>query len=188
MDIMLATPLTSLTFLDYPDPAEHALIINFIGCPHACPHCHNAFLQNKQGLTLAASAADSLSGRYVQFSSHEDALVEIAKQLRRVHTNKLVLQGGEPLLSGANLAFTKYLCRQPQYDVCVYTGYDVDYVRSVRLEGFTYLKCGTFDIETVRPSYKNDEEMVLASSGQEFYDHEFRQISTDGILKFAHNN
>lgn len=184
MNIELATPLTTLSFQDYPDPEAHALVVSFVGCPHKCPSCHNRFLQDKQGLTQASSADDRLPGRFVSFSSFEEASAKLAFELRRNNTRKLVLEGGEPLLFGPNLSFTKYLCSNPAYEVCIYTGYDVKHVAGLRLSGFQYLKCGLFDITQVRPSYKTDEEMVLASPNQEFYDHEFRQISINGVLKF----
>ena len=184
MNISLATPLGYLTFQDYPDPGAHALVISFIGCPHACIGCHNAYLQDKSRLAAARSAEDPVPARYVEFSSFEEAAAAIDKQLIRVNTNRLVLQGGEPLLLGENLAFTKYLCSNPNYDVCVYTGYDVHHVRNTQLKGFKYLKCGTFDVLRVRPAYKTDEEMAFASPNQRLYDAEFKLLSSNGVYTF----
>lgn len=185
MNIGLATPLTVLTFMDYPEPDAHAVIISFVGCPHACPSCHNRFLQDAYGLTQASCADDSLPGKLLTFSSFELAKETIREQAVRNHTNKLVLQGGEPLLAGANLEFTKYLCACGEFEVCIYTGYNIDHAKQVGLTGFRYLKCGLFDIQSVRPSMKTDERFILASPNQEFYDSEFRQISMNGVLSFT---
>lgn len=188
MTISLSSPLVFLTFQDYPDVEAHAGIIRFVGCPHKCPECHSAFLQSKLGIPMALGADDSLPGRLIEFSSYGEAVEAIDRQLKRCRTNKLVLQGGEPLLPGENLEFTKYLCGLAQYDVCIYTGYDVDHVVQSCVTGFKYLKCGLFDASKARTSGKDDNEMVLASPNQEFYDSEFRKISDNGILKFTRNN
>ena len=187
MNIELGTPLVTHTFIDYPDPEATALIICLVGCPHNCSGCHNFFLQGKSPLPLVTLGEESasLTGSRVRFSSFEEASAAIFLEAQRHQTSRLVLQGGEPLLAGSNLEFTKYICSLPQFETCVYTGYSVEYVKATGLRGFKYLKCGLFDEQAKRESYKTDEEFVLASSNQEFYNHNFERISTAGVLNFT---
>ena len=74
------------------------------------------------------------------------------------------------------------------YDICIFTGYDIEYVKNLKLQGIKYYKCGKFDISQQRKSMKTDEEYVLASPNQNFYDGNYKQLSTNGILKFKQFN
>lgn len=185
MNIDLGTPLVTHTFIDYPDPEADALIVCFIGCPHNCEGCHNYYLQGKEPLPLAVAEGQAeVTGYKIAFHSFEEAEAAISLECRRHNTSKLVLQGGEPLFAGNNLEFTKYICSIPKYEVCIYTGYSAEYAKATGATGFSYIKCGCFEQASSRVSQKTDDEFTLASPNQEFYNSNFEQISTAGVLNF----
>ena len=157
------------TWLDYPDPESNAVIIYFCGCEHRCKGCHSPLLQQEC--------------EYAE--SNEEILNKIIEYTNRADTNKLVFLGGDPLYS-KNLELTTYLVNElnKNYDICIFTGYDIEYVKNLKLQGIKYYKCGKFDISQQRKSMKTDEEYVLASPNQNFYDGNYKQLSTNGILKF----
>ena len=157
------------TWLDYPDPESNAIIVYFRGCEHHCKGCHSAILQ-----------------QFCEYSeSNQEILEKIIDYCKRADTNKLVFLGGDPLYS-KNLELTKYLVSHlnENYDICIFTGYDIEYVKNLKLQGIKYYKCGKFDISQQRKSMKTDEEYVLASPNQNFYDGNYKQLSTNGILQF----
>ena len=157
------------TWLDYPAPDGNAVIAYFCGCEHHCPGCHSPLLQQD----------------YEYAESKEEILNRIIDYTNRADTNKLVFLGGDPLYS-KNLELIKYLVSNlsNKYDICIFTGYDIDYVKKIALKGVKFWKCGRFDINNVRKSGKTDEEYVLASPNQNFYDEQYNLISENGILKF----
>ena len=157
------------TWLDYPSPDGNAVIVYFCGCEHHCPGCHSPLLQQD----------------YEYAESKEQILEKIRTYAFRAYTIRLVFLGGDPLYS-KNIELTKYLVGNlsDEYDICVFTGYDVDYVKKLGIKGVKFWKCGKFDINNLRKSGKTDEEYVLASPNQNFYDGHYNLISENGILKF----
>lgn len=157
------------TWLDYPDPESNAIIVYFCGCEHHCKGCHSPLLQSS----------------YEYSESNQDILEKIIDYSKRADTNKLVFLGGDPLYS-KNLNLTTFLVNNlsKDYDICIFTGYDIEYVKKLDLHNIKYYKCGKFDIDNQRKSMKTDEEYVLASPNQNFYDGNYNQLSTNGILKF----
>lgn len=157
------------TWLDYPDPISNAVIVYFRGCEHHCKGCHSIILQ-----------------KYIQYSeSYQEILEKIRTYANRADTNKLVFLGGDPMYE-KNIELTKFLVNNLKdcFDICVFTGYNIDYVKNIGLEGVKYWKCGKFDIDNQRKSMKTDKEYILASPNQDFYDGNYNQLSTNGILKF----
>lgn len=161
------------TFLDYPSPEGTAVIIYMIGCCHHCEGCHSPLLQ--QDLEYAETNQEILN-RVVEFAE-------------KCGTNKLVFLGGDPLYE-KNIELTKYLVENlhSAFDICIFTGYNIDYVKSLNITGVKYFKCGRFDIKTIRPSKKTDDEYVLSSPNQDFYDGEYNKLSNNGILIFNNKN
>lgn len=161
------------TYLDYPSPDGNAVIIYMIGCEHHCPGCHSPLLQ--QNLEYA--------------ESNQEILEKIKNYAHRADTNKLVFLGGDPMYS-KNLELTTFLVNNlsEEFEICIFTGYNIDYIKKINLKGVKYWKCGTFDINNVRKSMKTDDEYVLASPNQDFYDGNYEKLSENGILNFNNLN
>ena len=157
------------TFLDYPSPEGNAVIVYFTGCEHHCPGCHSPLLQKVE--------------KYAE--NNQEILDKIVNYCQRADTNKLVFLGGDPLYS-SNLDITKFLLEKlsNDYDICIFTGYDIDTVKKLQIKGAKYYKCGKFDINNLRQSKKTDNEYILASPNQNFYDSNYKLISENGILTF----
>lgn len=158
------------TYLDYPSPEGNAVIVYFTGCEHHCPGCHSPLLQ-----------------KIVKYSeTNEEILDKIKTYCKRADTNKLVFLGGDPLYSETNINLTKYLVNNlaNNYDICIFTGYDINYVKNLSIQGVKYYKCGKFDQTKLRQSKKTDDEYILASPNQNFYDGNYNLLSKDGILTF----
>ena len=47
------------------------------------------------------------------------------------------------------------------YDFCIYTGYDIDYVKQNDVKGYKFIKCGTFDVSQKRKSDKDDDKIIF---------------------------
>lgn len=157
------------TWLDYPSPEDNAVIIYMTGCDHKCPGCHSPLLQK-------ALPYDE---------DEETMLLRIKTYAHRADTNKLVFLGGDPLYKN-NLELTTYLVNnlKDEFDICIFTGYDIEYVKKLNIDGVKYWKCGTYDQTKSRQSKKTDKEYVLASPNQDFYDGNYNKLSENGILTF----
>lgn len=172
------------TFLDYPDDSSLAVIVFFEGCKWNCPGCQNHQLQT-------------------QDPNHKHTTVEAAEKilafLKRSHTNKLVLSGGDPFYdTECALRLIDYL-EIRGFDLCVYTGSNIEQVMSFyddyenkyhqRLQKPLYLKCGLFRSDMLDPNRgKTENAFTLASTNQKFYklvNGEYIQISNDNILTYG---
>lgn len=161
------------TWLDYPDPNDNAVIVYFTGCSHHCPDCHAKDLQ-----------------KMLPYSeSNEEMLDKITNYANRADTNKLVFLGGDPL-HPHNQELVRFLVDnlKNQFDICIFTGYDINYVKQLDLKGVKYFKCGLYDKTQHRQSQKTDDKYVLASPNQDFYDGNYNKLSINGILYFNNNN
>lgn len=158
------------TWLDYPSPDGNAVIIYMTGCEHHCPNCHSPLLQEVRPYD----------------EDKETMLARIKNYAKRSDTNKLVFLGGDPLYKVNNLDLTTFLVNnlKDEFDICIFTGYDIEYIMQLNLKGVKYWKCGTYDQTKARQSKKTDTEYVLASPNQDFYDSEYNKLSENGILKF----
>lgn len=165
------------TWLDYPDNESLAVIICMLGCDNCCKGCQNSELKDYQYKNNAVS-------EYTVNELVEALQAECLKQ----RTNKVVFSGGDPL-SCFNIENTKKLLEilGNNLDICVYTGHSIEYCKSNNVKGFTFLKCGFFDLNTSRESYKTDDEMCFASPNQELYNGDYKLLSNNGIYKFEGN-
>lgn len=158
----------SESFLDYPDNSSLSIVLYMPGCDRNCDGCQNKDLQHYDG--------------YEQI----DLLLELLKEkCKKEHTNKICLQGGDPLFK-SNLFLTKYLLERlsNKYDICIYTGADIKEIMKLNLKGFKFIKCGVFDKNKYIGSKKTDTYIQFATSNQKLYDNNLNLLSKDGIYYF----
>lgn len=160
----------SVSFLDYPDPEDHCISIYTTGCENNCTHCSNEELK------------DHSKGKELEYLEFEKRLEEFS---RKTNTRKITFIGGEPLYK-ENIEFVKYFTKKnkSKYDICIYTGYDIEFVKLNNVTGFKYIKCGRFNSAKRQTSLKTDKEIILASTNQEIYDSKYNLLSKGGIYKF----
>lgn len=160
------------SWLDYPDSMSLALVAYFPGCSHGCLGCHNIEMQREIPENDRYCMMDILSN-YIPF------------KLSRLHTNKLVISGGDPL-HPSNINYLKLFITKlsSTVDICVYTGYDKEYVIENGISGFKFIKCGRYEADKRLSSAgtKTNTELHLASSNQIMYDANFIPISKNGIV------
>ena len=156
------------SFIDYPDPTDWANIFYFAGCEHNCKSCQNKDLQNlKNGQNISP-----------------DGLYTLASTLSEKNkTKKIVFSGGDPL-SIHNISDIKYFSQRygKEFEICIYTGYNIEYVKQNKITGFKFIKCGNFIESQKRESGNFEKKFILASPNQNFYDANYNQISNEGIL------
>ena len=163
-----------LSFIDFPDPDNWAMIFYFSGCSHNCKNCHNVQLRER-----------GIGKLY-----NVDEFYELVKnETIKNKTSNIVLSGGDPLYY-ENIKFTKeFLIKYGgQFNICIYTGHSIDYVKENNVKGFKYIKCGTFDDSKKRLSGNFHDKFILASSNQNFYNENYELISEDGILNYDKEN
>ena len=160
------------SFIDYPDNESSAVCVVMMGCEHHCPNCHNKDFQNY----------DYSEG--VIECSAEELYKIVKKECERNLTNKVVLTGGD-VLAPLNIAYTKqFLTVAKDLDICVYTGYDIDYVIKNEVTGYKFVKCGVYREDLKQPSEKTDEYMQFASINQRLYDGFNNLLSENGRYNF----
>jgi organic radical activating enzyme len=153
--------METLSFLDYPDNHSHCIVLFFPGCSHCCNNCHNPLLQLWQPIVFDL---DLLSKKY--------------------KTKKIVLSGGDPLYP-LNIGYVrKLLFNNNSFDYCIYTGYDIDYVKQLDLTGFKYIKCGKYDEQLKQIPIKTNEYIQFSSSNQELYNANYDLLSNGGRYVF----
>ena len=148
---------------DYPNNDGQCVLVFMHGCTHDCPGCQNVELQVVTGYN------ETISGLIKR--------INVACGVYR--TNKVVLTGGDPLC-GVNLGVTSELLNRLQQDVMVYTGYDVDFVKESGIFGFTYLKCGLFDVNKMVATEISGDYMQFASTNQALYDGNWKKLTDNG--------
>ena len=164
------------TFLDYPNPDDLALVVIMSGCSHNCLGCQNPQLQK-------------LHEEWT-YDQEQAIILEIQQRCLRNETNKIVLSGGDPL-NPCNRNLTIHICEllgnnpEYKYDICIYTGYDIEEVKEMGLTGFTFIKCGKFDAHSMRESKKTDEYIQFVNETQNLFDKDYNQISKNGRYYFT---
>jgi len=160
------------TFLDYPDNISQAVLIYFLGCDHYCKDCHNPELSNY----------DNSKGKLITVEKLYNEVFKFAQSLK---TNKIVLSGGDPLYK-ENLNFTRRFLNNygDIFDICVYTGHSIRYVKKNEIKNFKFIKCDKYMTEYKTQFMKCDEYMQLSSTNQKFFNEGFNQVSRDGRYYF----
>lgn len=161
-----------MTFLDYPDPINPAILIYFLGCDHSCPECHNEAFKNR----------DFDKGVEV---SIESLFYMIKDYGHRNHTNKIVFSGGDPL-HPLNRSFVRTFINKYSnvFDVCIYTGYEISEVKNMELTGFKFLKCGKYNKALHQEAIKTDSFMKFASTNQSLYNSIYSLLTHNGTYNF----
>lgn len=159
------------SWIDYPDNISSCIVVCMMGCDNGCYMCQNPDFQNPQYLS------------YTKEYTVDELINELKLLCDRNQTNKVVLSGGDPL-SPCNIKFTKEFLEKNDFDVCIYTGHSYDYVMNNNIKGFKFIKCGKFDYNNRRESYKTDDEMCFASPNQQLYNEDGKLLSKNGIYKF----
>ena len=161
------------SFIDYPDNESLCLCVVMMGCTHNCKGCQNPLFQNPE------------YDNGTKIVTVEELYEDLTNLCKRNRTDKIVLSGGD-VLSSYNINFTKELLNmiKNMFDVCIYTGYDIDYVKENDIKGFKFIKTGTYIEAQSRPSSKDDTKIIFASPNQKLYNEEYKLLSNDGIYKF----
>ena len=164
----------SYTWLDYPNNYSYALSIYCLGCDNNCNGCQTPELKSLH-----------YEGDNVKVFDMEDFEKAIDSFLTKTRDNKICLIGGD-FLSHFNIDFTKEFLQRnkSKYEVCIYTGHNIEYVKKNEVKEFSFIKCGKFDIEKQQESKKTDDYFQLASSNQKIYDSNFNLLSENGIYYF----
>lgn len=160
--------IDNLSFMDYPTQ-EHCLVVFFSGCSHNCKGCHNPELQK--------------TGRVIDEMDCDTFLDRLRATASRLRTNKISLEGGDPL-HPQNRMFTKWLLEEckGEFDFIVYTGYEYEQIREYVQEA-KFVKCGRFDKTRYVEPRKTDEYMQFASTNQKLYK-EGVLVSENGKYEF----
>lgn len=158
----------SESFLDYPDNSSLSVIFYMPGCDRKCKGCHNVNLQDS-----------------VIYKDQQQIIDGIYNYCLKSKTNKLCLQGGDPLYK-SNIDFTKIILQSlsNKVDICIYTGAEINEIKAYNLKGFKFIKCGKFDINNYVGSLKTNEYLQFASKNQQLYDKDLNLVSKDGIYYF----
>lgn len=159
------------TWLDYPDTESLAVEVFMQGCSHNCTFCQNKELQEFKNNT----------------KSYHQIVDGIKKELEKNRTNKIVFVGGEPLENkNTNLQFIKRFLNEYQdiYDVCIYTGYSIEYIQKHNVKGFKFLKTGKYLPERKMDVNKTEEYMQFASDNQRLFNHKLDLLTEKGKLNF----
>lgn len=166
------------TFSDYFDNESSAVVVYIMGCSHNCYGCQNEEFQ------------DLFYSKGTKLLTVEEVSNEIQNIAKRNRTNKVCLEGGDPLYS-QNLYPVKELLNKlyvAGLEVTIYTGYNIDKVKDKNITNFKYIKCGKYNKDLKQESKKTDEYIQLASKNQEVYDSNFKLLSENGIMKFKGEN
>lgn len=160
------------SFIDYPNNSDISVCVVMMGCTNGCKGCQNPQFMNP---LYEVGTIEVTS----------DTLLDMIKDsCKRNGTNKVVFSGGDPL-SEYNINFTKEILGKLEgYDVCIFTGHDIEYVQKNGVNGFKFVKCGKYMPELSQKSYKDDEIFCFASKNQVLYDGNYKPLSKDGIYKF----
>lgn len=160
------------SFIDYPSEKGSCLTVFFTGCGFSCNGCHNTGLKKFE-------AEGSIDIKPIELYN-----LLLEESSRRRHTDKLVLQGGDPFFHKNFEGVIELLNINKFFDICIYTGYPIDFLKENNIKGFQFAKCGIYDENLKQDSFKNSFVFSLASSNQNIYDKNYNQMSENGILHF----
>lgn len=171
MEIGVIYPFTS-TWLDYPDNNSVALSVFIMGCNHKCKGCSNPEFSDLNYQNAVDMELD-------------DFIKTLKEDLNRNRTNKVALLGGDPLHPSNILFIKEFLDRTVSIiDTCIYTGYNIDYVKKNNVRNFKFIKCGVYKKDLSQSSEKTDNYIQFASKNQELFDSNFKLLTKNGRFYF----
>ena len=161
------------SWIDYPSNSD-CIVVTFLGCNHNCFNCQNKELQN-YNYVANNSQQQSVEIDYL------DLFYSLDIESHKYRTNKICFEGGDPLyyknIDGVRNFIHEYTSF---FDVCIYTGYNIDFVKNNNLYGAKYYKCGKYEEEFKDINYgKTNNQLIFASTNQKLYDGDYNQISID---------
>lgn len=161
------------TWIDYPDNESIAISVYMMGCNHRCYDCSNPDFID-----------ENYSFGTKDFTIHK-VYRELDKLCLRNKTNKIVFLGGDPIYRD-NLEFIRNFLKDYSnvFEVCIYTGYSIDFIKDSNLKGFRFIKCGCFERDNKIVSEKTDEYLQFASTNQKLYDMNYNLLSDNGRYYF----
>lgn len=125
------------------------------GCQKNCPNCHNASI-NKHG-----------EGNWFSVAA-------LVKKIGQACSNKkLTISGGEPLEQQQALLNLLRLLKQNHFEICLYTGWNLQDVPENIVHYVDYLKTGTF-----KEYLQSADLQYVGSANQKMY-----RIYPNGVLK-----
>ena len=163
-----------ISFLDYPSPEGWAVMLYIPGCEHNCKNCHSPDLQ------------DFNYSYNIKNFNMDELIREIRLTCLRNNTDKIVLTGGDPL-HPKHLQNVKYLLEllyKYKFKICIYTGYDINYIKEQDIKYFEFIKCGKYIENLKQKSEKTDNKFTLASKNQKIYNTQLQELTIDGIYYF----
>lgn len=161
------------TWTDYPDNYSQAILIYTVGCEHNCASCQNPDLQNKNHFNDV-----------VNFCSWQELNRQIRNFSLKHKTRKVIFSGGDPLFYNNINTLREFLDNQTDFDVTIYTGYNIKVVKEKNIKNFKFIKCGKFQPDLRQQSEKTDSYISFASTNQKLYNSNYKLLSTDGIYYF----
>lgn len=182
----------------WPERSNGATVISFVGCSHNCDKCDaRSNMRNKsliaQSCTMGKTSVLSyypgakIIPDFYKFDCTEKGLslfIYFIDEICKVNTNRIIFSGGDPLYID-NLKFVKdYLLQKNRPRICIYTGYSIEDVKLMDVEGAEFIKCGKYDYEKSQDKMKYDNVLKLSSTNQNFYNQHCKPISKNGILTF----
>lgn len=161
-----------VSWQDYPSTMHQSIVIYMYGCDNGCEGCHNSTFTGEPGDNHVSVTVDELTEM-------------IDRYVDKYKTNKVVLQGGDPL-ADINVKFTKQFVQEnkDRYDICIFTGHEVDKVIDHGIHGFKFVKTGKYDQTKYQRSKKSITKMIYASTNQTLFDESLNQVSINGIYNF----
>ncbi|MCK9279219.1 MAG: 4Fe-4S cluster-binding domain-containing protein [Melioribacteraceae bacterium] len=156
---------------DFPSN-DIATVVYFTKCNGTCVGCCNEKLRNDVE-------------EFKEFDERE-LFRHIANFSERKQITHVVISGGEPLHPD-NIDVCRALLKilfYYGYKIIIYTGYEITHLIENHITHFHVAKCGKYDETLSQVVIKDDYEMRLPSSNQDFYNSNYQKISNNGILKF----
>lgn len=126
-------------------------VIFMQGCKIKCKGCHNKSTWDLKG-------------------GYEQEIESLTNYIDIICSNKkITISGGEPLLQLKELEYLLQILHEKKYDVCLYTGYNIEDIPKSIFKYLNYIKIGKYYEE-----FKDLSLKYVGSSNQKFYKVEFR--------------
>jgi organic radical activating enzyme len=162
----------SLSFQDYIERDEWAILVYFQGCNRNCEGCHNTPLKSEmEGIDISPNKLHNL----------------LQSNISKFRTKNVVLTGGDPLMP-RQLGDLRIFLQEygNEYNICVYTGASKQEIiqKLGDINTVKYYKGGSYikQYKTTEPIGKNKHCFRLATTNQFILDHTFTELTNQGVL------